>query len=325
MPWKHWIYFGSTWLLIVGSAGCRPGNQYVPPPPPAVTVAKPLTRNVTEYAEFTGTIRAAASVELKTRVNGYLQEIRFHDGELVKEGDLLFVIDRTPYEAQLQSAKANLEKARAMLQLEEAQLLRTEQLVKRSAASKEEHDIAFAERAGAVASVSSAEAELRQAQLNLGYTEIRAPISGRIGRHLVDIGNLVKAEETLLARIESVDPIHAYFNVSENALLRSMEKAKDESATPDTQVFELGLGDAADFRFQGKLDYREFGVDPSTGTILRRAVFNNADQSLVPGLFVRVRAAVGPRPRCSWKSGPSRPIWRYLLVVNDKVSSNTAR
>lgn len=296
----------------------------MPPPPPLVTVAKPLTRNVTEYAEFTGTIRAAASVDLKARVNGYLQAIHFRDGALVREGDLLFVIDPAPYEVELQSAKANLEKARAMLQLEEAQLQRTEQLVKRSAASKEEHDIAIAERAGAVAAVASAEAALRQTQLNLGYTEIRAPLAGRIGRHLVDVGNLVKAEDTLLARIESVDPIHAYFNVSENALLHSMEQEKgqaDSNSVGDSQVFQLGLGDSSQFRFEGRLDFREFGVDSSTGTILRRALFSNADQSLVPGLFVRVRTAVGaarPRLLVEERAVASDQRGSYLLVVNDK-------
>lgn len=289
-------------ILCLGAAlGCKPANTYVPPPPPEVSVAVPIERPITEYLELTGVTRAVARVELKARVNGFLKQIAFKDGAFVQEGDLLFVIDPTPYEVERDSARASQRKAEAVLQLEEAQLQRTKDLVRVNAASKEALDVEEAERATAAAEVKAAESAVRRAELELSYTEVRAPLTGRIGRRQLDIGDLVRAEETLLATIESVDPIHAYFTMSEADLLRFLGESRDQPLTDpmdETVPFELALGDSGNFNFEGRLDYKEFGVDPASGTATRRAVFPNASQTLVPGLFVRVRTSLGqPSPR----------------------------
>lgn len=305
-------------------SGCQEKNAFVPPPPPAVTVAQPLEKNVVDYFQTTGQTRAVKTVELRARVNGYLHEITFKDGDIVKQGDLLFVIDKAPYEAALASAKADVAKAEAQLRLATSQLGRTRTLVERKAATKDQLDEVEAQRSSALADVAAAKAAVRQAELDLGYTEIRAPFAGRMGEHQVDIGNLVQSGTTLLATLESRDPIHAYFNVSESDLLRFLEMERNGAvpmgdSAPTT--IEMALGESGDFPYRGRLDFGEFGVDPSTGTTLRRAVFENADERLVPGLFVRIRVAVGePQPRLLVEERAVSADQRgdYLLVVNDK-------
>jgi RND family efflux transporter MFP subunit len=280
--------------------GCEEGNQFVPPPPPDVTVATPVERKVADSIDFTGTTQATASVELRPRVSGYLERIEFQDGQMVKEGDPLFVIEQAPFEAELQAARARLQKAEAALQLADANLARTTELFGKKVITQQELDVQKAERATSAADVAVSEADVTQAKLQLGYTELNAPISGRIGRHLVDLGNLVRAEQ-MLAVIESIDPINVYFYVSERELLRFMEMLRanelpDPEANPP--VLTLGLANETGFPHKGYLDYRQFGVDSGTGTIERRAVFPNPDTVLVPGLFARIRATIGePQPR----------------------------
>ncbi|MGC1272688.1 MAG: efflux RND transporter periplasmic adaptor subunit [Planctomycetaceae bacterium] len=305
-------------------SGCQEKNAFVPPPPPAVTVALPLEKNVVDYFQTTGQTRAVNTVELRARVNGYLHEITFKDGDVVKQGDLLFVIDKAPYEAALASAKADVAKAEAQLRLATAQLGRTRTLVERKAATKDQLDEVEAQRSSALADVAAARAAIRQAELDLGYAEIRAPFAGRMGEHQVDIGNLVQSGTTLLATLESRDPIHAYFNVSESDLLRFLDMKRAGAVPMDeatASTIEMALGESDDFSYRGRMDFGEFGVDPSTGTTLRRAVFENADERLVPGLFVRIRVAVGePRPRLLVEERAVSADQRgdYLLVVNDK-------
>jgi len=312
----------ATLLLLALVAGCKPRNTFVAPPPPKVTVALPEQRNIVETMEFTGTTRATARVELRARVNGYLQKISFPDGAMVKEGELLFVIEPAPYEAELQAAQAQVQKAEANQQLAVANLARTQRLFEQSAATQQQVDVQKAEQATAEADVATAKAALRQAELNLSYTEIRAPIAGRIGRHLVDIGNLVQAESTPLATIESIDPIHAYFYVSEPDLLRFMQMVRDRRI-PDPSVtppaLTLGLANESGFPHQGHLDFRELGVDPGTGTVLRRAIFPNPDNLLIPGLFVRIRAEIGeavPRLLVEDRAIGADQRGDYVLVVN---------
>lgn len=307
--------------------GCsKPATVAVVMPPPTVEVARPLSDEVNDYLEFTGTTRATATVSLRARVNGYLQAINFKDGAEVKKGDVLFVIEPAPYETALASAKASKQKAEASLALAMADLERTIPLVKRGALSEAELDSKNAAKATAEADVASAEANVTQAELNLSYTKLVAPISGRISRRQVDVGNLVQAETTILTTIESNAEIYAYFNVSESDVLRLMDLGRTESATSpniakSAQEVLLSLSSGGDFSYVGTLDFSELGVDPGTGTQQRRAVFPNADRSLVPGLFVRLRLRVGEAKESLLVA--ERAIARdqrgeYLLVVNEK-------
>jgi RND family efflux transporter MFP subunit len=318
------------WLLIIGAAvGCAPRNEYVAPPPPQVTVAQPVERNVTDYLEFTGGTRAIDTVQIRARVNGYLKEIKFEDGQDVEQGDLLLVVDPKPFKVALASAEASLQKAEARLVLANADLKRTMPLVERGALPQQELDVKRADVATAQADVGTAKAAIDEAQLNLDYTEVRAPISGRVGQHMLDIGNLVQAETTILARIESYEPIHAYFAVGEKDVLRlpkvdntkpvSAKNGEDNKAPPRALVL-MGLSDTGGFPYEGELDYADLGLDPATGTQMRRATFKNADHKLVPGLFVRIRLAVGPaapRLMIDERAIAADQQGEYLLVVNE--------
>ncbi|MGC3971804.1 MAG: efflux RND transporter periplasmic adaptor subunit [Pirellulales bacterium] len=310
--------------ILIGVGGCRPQNQFQPPPPPKITVAKPLRQDVIDTIDFTGTTRPIATVELRARVEGYLERIAFTDGATVKAGDLLFVIEKAPFQAAVNVAKANVQKAEAALQLADATLARTQQLVTNNAASQQQLDVDAANRATAAAELAATQAALTQADLNLGYTEIRAPIGGRIGRHLIDVGNLVHAEQSLLGVIESIAPIYAYFNVSERDLLRFMDMMRQHKLpdpTKEPPTLYLGLANEQGFPHEGHLDFRELGVDAGTGTILRRAVYDNADQTLIPGLFVRIRAGVGrPQAKLLVDRAAVGTDQRgdFVLVVNEK-------
>jgi RND family efflux transporter MFP subunit len=286
-------------LTLIAVAGCKPRNQFVPPPPPKVTVAQPMVREMVDYMEFSGTTRATAEVELRARVNGYLKEILFEDGSQVQQGDLLFVIESAPFESALLSAKARLVKAQREFQLADVNLVRARALAPQRVVSQQELDIREAERATAAADVDVAAADVRQAELNVGYTTIHSPLTGRIGRHLIDIGSLVQSEQTLLAKVESLDPIHAYFHVSDRDLAKLQTASGETLGASDANGSPvlLGLTTGTEFPHQGRVDYREPSVDPATGTVLRRGIFPNHDQSLIPGLFVRIRAPLGEAQR----------------------------
>lgn len=243
----------------------------------------------------------------------------------MKEGDVLFVIDQETYIVAVNSAKANLKRAEAQLLLAEQQLARTEVLAREDAATASSLDVQKAERDSKIAEVDAAKAALKDAELNLGYTVITAPFAGRMGRHLVDIGNLIISGQTLLASLESVDPMYAYFTLSESDLLKFLAMQKDGSLKPISEAdpiqFELALGETRNFQFVGYLDFRKFGINPGTGTAERRAVFPNKDETLMPGMFVRLRAKLG-EPR-SYLMVDEEAIGRnqrgdYVLVVNDK-------
>ena len=214
--------------------GCEKPSEFVPPPPPEVTVQRPQTRQLVDHVNFTGNTRATARVELRSRVSGYLQHIAFEDGALVKKGELLFVLEQAPFKATLASKAADLERAKAAMQLARVELNRTERLLQKNIAPQQDVDQRRAAMAAARANVEVAQAAVTNAQLDLDYTEIRAPITGYIGRRLLDVGNLIQDEQTVLAVIETTDPIDAYFYVSESDLLRFRKMIRDNEL-PDPQ------------------------------------------------------------------------------------------
>jgi RND family efflux transporter MFP subunit len=313
-------------LAFIAAAGCKPKNQFVPPPPPQVTVAKPVQREVADSLEFTGWTQAMAEVDLRARVSGYLAEVKFEDGAMVTEGDLLFVIEQQPFKTALAAAEAEKQKAEAALQLGKSEFARAEELKAKNATTQAELDVAAAELETARADVAAADAMVRKAKSDLNYTEIRAPLSGRIGRHMVDAGNLVQAEQTSLAKIENYNPIYAYFSVSESDLLRYVGLTVESGGSvPDLEKdppkLFLGLSNEEGFPREGKLDFSERSIDRQTGTALVRGVFENKNWTLVQGLFARIQAPVGkPHDRLLVQQRAVSTDQRgdYLLVVGDK-------
>ncbi|MDZ4819662.1 MAG: efflux RND transporter periplasmic adaptor subunit [Planctomycetota bacterium] len=298
LPYRCILLLGM--LTVVGTvSGCGQPPPLPTFPPPAVTVDRPQVKEVVDFLEFTGSTRAQEMVTIRARVSGYLQRIEFIDGATVEKDQLLFVIEPAPFEIALASAKANLQKAVAALSLADAEVKRTEPLVRRGALSQQELDVKIANQSTAGADKAAAEAAITQAELNLSYTRVLAPISGRIGRHMVDIGNLIEAEKTVLTTIEKYSPIHAYFTVSESDVLRLMEQKR--SAKPGSAGIaevSMALPGQDGYPFRGQVDFTETGIDARTGTQQWRASFENKDGSLVPGLFVRVRLPISdPTPR----------------------------
>ncbi len=310
--------------------GCSEPNQYVEPPPAKVTVAQPLEREVVDYLEFSGTTVSSAKVQVRARVGGVLEQMHFRPGSIVQAGDLLFTIDPREYEADLKSAEADLASARASFKRAEIELTRAQKLFERQAGSDVEVVKWRGEMQQAQAAIMTAEARIAGAKLNLGYTRVQAPISGRVGRDQVNIGNLVgEGEATILTDITAQDPMFVYFNLNERDLLRVMalERAKpsggrsDDPKSYDLSVF-MALANSEDFPFQGKVDFAESGVDPETGTLQLRGVFPNPgeDPELLPGLFTRVRLPVAKRsnmPLVSERALGSDQSGRFLMLVND--------
>ncbi len=275
--------------VLTSLSGCSPAQEFVEPPPPTVTVAKPLQQSITIYHEFTGTTEAIESVEIRARVEGFLDSIHFRPSDDVVQGELLFVIEQEPYQADLDRAKATLQSRIADHRLAQATARRKAEALKARAISKLEVLQAEAEVLTAAAAIEEARADVRSAEISLSYTEIRAPISGRIGRNLVDEGNLVGAgEQTLLTTIVRYQPMYAYFTINERDLLRYQENNRRARGTYDP-IFELGLANEKGYPHRGSLDYIDNRVDEATGTITVRGEFPNQSGRMVPGLFARIR------------------------------------
>lgn len=314
--------------LLVGACEDEKKNAYVAPPPPEVSVAQPRRQSVTEYLEFTGNTEARETAELRARVKGFLKSVHFADGAYVKEGDLLFVIDPAEYQAAVAAGKAKVAEVSARLERATRDLSRAQTLFKQGNVSEQVLDLRLSDKLQAQAEVQVAEADLEQAQLKLGYTRVTAPFDGRMGRTLVDAGNLVGSDgNTHLATIVATDPIYAYFSLNEKDLLRVRKPQANTGAAPERGdkvqaiPLQLGLTNEEGFPHQGHLDFADTGVDPTTGTILLRGVFANANRALLPGLFVRIRAPIGESTDALLVDDRAIGIdqrGRYVLVVNDQ-------
>ena len=304
-------------------AGCGEKNAYVPPPPPKVVVAQPLQQDVPLYVELTGNTKAFNEVKLEARVQGFLEQIKYVDGAAVKKGDLLFVIQQSTYQAQLDQAKATLEANKASQANAQVEYSRQSTLGQQQFASQSRVDDAKTKLAETSAAVLGAQANLEVANINLGYTEVTAPFDGIASRHLVSVGALVGyAGPTELASVVQIDPIYVYFEVSETVVQRVKEAlsrlGKTMRDVHDVPV-EIGLQIEEGYPHKGVIDYIAPQIDASTGTLQVRGIFENKDAALLPGMFARVRVPIRrPAPALlvpDTAIGTSQ-LGRYVLVVN---------
>ncbi len=292
---KLGVMAAATGLLVTGCQKSGPGQVGGAAPPPPVTVNQPLLKEVVEWDQFQGRIEAVDSVEVRARVTGYLQSVNFKDGDEVKQGDLLFVIDPRPYQAELDRAEADLLQSRTRFELASNDLARAGRLLAAKAISEEEADSRSKAAREAAAAIQSSLASVEMAKLNMEYTGVTAPISGRIGRKMITVGNLVNGgmgESTLLATIVSMDPIYCYFDVDEGAILKYQQLAregKQDNLDGGKVRCEIELGDESGFPHKGLLDFVDNHLDPATGTLRVRGLFKNPDRVLQPGFFVRAR------------------------------------
>ncbi len=289
----------SAWVLCIilsiFSVGCGEKPKQAPPPPPAVTVAQPVRRTVTDYLDLTGNTQAIYTVQLVARVAGYLEKIFFKDGQIVKKGQPLFLLQQNTYEANLQQAEAQILLQKAQLEYAQIQLDRYTNLLPQKAASQTDVDNWRYQRDSAQANLKAAEAQRDLAKLNLSYTQVTAPFDGRIDRRLQDPGNLVGAgENTVLAQINQIDPIYIYFNISDSDLARLMKKTRGipgQTEGPKWPV-SAGLANEEGYPHQGHLDFAAISLTPTTGTLLVRGVFSNPEGKILPGLYARVRVPI---------------------------------
>jgi multidrug efflux system membrane fusion protein len=287
---------GALLAAPLALAGCdsKPPAAAGPPPPP-VTVARPIQKTITEWDEYTGRFQAVATVEVRARVSGFIDVIHFKDGQIVKQGDLLFTIDQRPYKLAAEQGAADVERARAKLELATLDVQRATPLVQTQVVTGREFDTRKSTQRDAAAAVASSDAALKQAQLNLEWTEVRAPIAGRISDRRVDAGNLISGGETgatLLTVIVSLDPIHFVFDGSEADFLRysRLAAAGFRPSSRDVQnPVAVKLADENDFGHTGRMDFVDNSLNPKTGTIRGRAIFDNKDGLLTPGYFGRMR------------------------------------
>jgi len=259
------------------------------PPPPEVSVAQVLNKDVSRWDEFTGRVTAIETVELRPRVSGYVQQVAYQEGQEVKKGDLLFVVDPRPYKARLAQAEADLERARAEARLAQMQDKRAQTLVEAKAISREEFETRRAASTQGDAAVRAAEAALENARLDLQFTSVRSPINGRAGRAMVTQGNLANADTTLLTTVVSQDPVFVYFESDEQSFLRYQELARKGERAETKNPVRVGLASEQGYPHEGTVDFVDNQVDPSTGTIRARAVLRNPDRIFTPGLYARVQ------------------------------------
>jgi RND family efflux transporter MFP subunit len=287
--------------LCLGLAGCARVPSGAPEAAPTpVTVSHPVERDVTDYADFTGRVAAVDSVELRARVWGYLDKVKFKEGALVQKGDVLFEIDPLTYQAALNQAEGNLASRQARLVRLDADFARARRLLGRGAIGREEYDRIAGDRGEAAASRAALQATMERAKLDLQYTKVTAPVSGRVSRYVVTVGNLIQSGDqnggTLLTTIVSVDPMYAYFDMDERTVLHVRQLNREGKAKPARETkwpVSLGLATEEGFPHQGTINFEDNQVNPKTGTLRVRGVFPNKDEALTPGFFARVRVPIG--------------------------------
>src|SRR5215208_4819889 len=309
-------------VALVALGACGQNNTYQAPPPPKVTVAKPVEQKVTRYFEATGNAAAVNSANLVARVQGFLREINYQDGSPVKKGQHLFTIEPEPYQLRLQQAQAAEAAAQASAKQSEADFERQQELVQRQAASKAAFDAAQAKRDNDKARVLQTQADTKQAQINLDYTKVIAPFDGIVTARQVSLGELVGGSGTqVLATIVQLDPIHVSFNASERDVLnvRAMLDRRGQKANDllGSEV-EVGLQTDQGYPHKGKLNYIAPTVNQGTGTLAARAELPNESRLMLPGFFVRIRVPLEEQPGLLVPSVAlaSDQAGRYVLVVN---------
>jgi len=313
-----------VFLLLTSLAGCKPENKFVAPPPADISVAVPLQQSVVPFTELTGNTQAFNTVDLVARVEGFLTQIAYTDGAFVKKGDLLFQIDPTTYIAQVKQSQGQLAAYQAQLVQAQAEFQRQETLLRQGVSAQNTYDTAKAKRDALLADIDAQQAALAVAQVNLGYTKVEAPYDGVVTRHLISVGELVGATAaTKLATIVQLDPIYVYFNLSEQEVLsiRSNLGGKRLSLEELAKIpLDIGLMNEEGFPHKGNLNYVSPEIDPTTGTVQVRGLFNNPNRDLLPGFFVRVRVpvALGAQKILAM---PNRVVsedqaGHYVLVVN---------
>jgi RND family efflux transporter MFP subunit len=307
-------------LLLPALASCGE-NPRAPsaPPPPTVTVANPVQRDIVDYDEYVGRFVAVDAVEVRARVSGYLDSVHFNDGQLVKQGDLLFSIDKRPFQNALDQARANLALARSNLIYTDADLARGKQLVRDKTITEQLFEQRSQAQRNAEAAVAANEAAVRQAELDLEFTELRAPVAGRIGDRRVTPGNLITGgtggNTTLLATIVSLDPIRIEFTFDEASYLRYERLARggrEVTSRDGSVIVALRLIDEPGFGHRGYMDFVDNVIDKASGTIRGRAVFSNTEQMFTPGMFARIRV-------------PGSPTYPALLIPDAAIASEQAR
>jgi multidrug efflux system membrane fusion protein len=298
-------------MLLLLSACARPAAQAADAPAPQVTVAEVILRDITEWDEVTGRLEAVNTVAVRPRVSGFVSAVRFQEGAIVHHGDLLFQIDPRPFEAEADRLRAELARARATVQRATSELQRAGRLAGENAMSHEEQERRAGFAQESTAQVAAVEAALRAAELNLEFTQVTSPIDGRVGRAIVTPGNLVSSsgEATLLTTVVSLDPIYASFDADERTLLEQLDATGAPTRAGAALPIRLALASDHEFQREGKMNFLDNQIDPATGTIRGRAVFRNADHSLLPGLFVRLKL-------------PGKRAYRGLLIQDRAVGAD---
>ncbi len=314
--------FGLSAIGLALLLGCRQPNAYKPPPPPKVTVARPIQKSVVTYLEETGTTEAVEMVQIRARVSGFLEQVEFEPGAMVEANEVLYRIQRREFESKVKAAQADLEAKKVDLTRAEIELKRQQKLFAENATAETTLVAAKADRDAAIAAVDASDAVLDRDKLDLEYTVVTTPIAGRVGKTLVKSGNLVgDAEATHLTTVISYDPIYVNFNINENDLLDLLARGpRDKEASAKQEDIKVFLSRANDegFPFEGHLNYTDLAVAQSTGTFAARGIISNPDRKILPGMFVQIRIPIGSNDNAILV--PERAVGadqmgRYVLTV----------